>query len=224
MKLLFLALAALFTTSAGAQTCANYYYLQNNKTVEMTIYNKKGKASGKQVYTVKDVQNGGNTTTAVLNSEMFDTKGRSLAKGKSSIKCTDGVMMIDMKMVMPQQQAGPMASTEVKAEDFYMEYPSQMNIGDALKDGKLAMDMNTNGLKSSMNMTVQNRKVEGKETITTSAGSWECYKISYLGKVSMKIMGINKNMDINGIEWFAPDFGVVKTSSEHGGTEITAVR
>lgn len=198
--------------------------MQNNKTVEMTIYNKKGDVVGKQVYAVTDVNNGDDVTTATLNSEMFDKKGRSIVKGNSSIQCRNGMMMINMKMMMPQQQAAQMGSVDAKADEVYMEYPPDMKEGDDLKDGKFQMDIDNNGLKQSMNMNITARKVEGKETITTSAGSWDCYRISYKGKIHFKIMGIGKNMDLDGVEWFAPDFGIVKTSSQHGSTAITAIR
>lgn len=46
----------LIASVAHAQDCNNYYYLQNNKTVEMSLYDKKGDASGRLVYTISDVK------------------------------------------------------------------------------------------------------------------------------------------------------------------------
>src|SRR5688572_17954504 len=104
MKSLLLAGAViLFAFNISAQDCAGYYFLQNNKTIEMAILNKKGEQSSKQVYTVSNVENSGSTTTANLESEMFDRKGKTIAKSSANIKCESGVMMIDMKMSMPQQ-------------------------------------------------------------------------------------------------------------------------
>ena len=33
----------------SAQDCKHYYYLQGNKTIEMTIYNKKGNPDGSRL-------------------------------------------------------------------------------------------------------------------------------------------------------------------------------
>lgn len=55
--------AILLALGAAAQQC-NYYFLQNNKTVEMTIYNRKGDPNGKQIYTVSEVKNGGGGATS----------------------------------------------------------------------------------------------------------------------------------------------------------------
>lgn len=211
----------LFALNINAQDCTGYYFLQNNKTIEMAILNKKGEQSAKQVYTVSNVNTSGSSATANLESEMFDKKGKSMAKSKANIKCDGGVMMIDMKMSMPQQ---PGTEMDVKADDIYMEYPNNMNVGDNLKNATMHLDWDNKGMKQSMDMEVFDRKVEGKEKITTPAGSWDCYKISYKSKTRIKTMGIGVPMNIDGVEYFAPGFGIVKTASKHGGTEIIAIR
>ena len=225
MKLLLLLGAVICSAQICAQDCNGYYFLQNNKTIEMAILNKKGEQSAKQVYTVSNVSNSGSTATADLISEMFNDKGKSMAKSKAKIKCDGGMMMVDMKMSMPQQPGMPNAGeTDVKADDIYMEYPKDMNVGDNLKNASMHMDMDNNGMKQSVDMDVFDRKVEGKEKITTPAGSWDCYKISYKSKIRVKTMGIGMPMNIEGIEYFAPGFGVVKTQSKHGGTEIVSIK
>lgn len=222
MFLVFAYFSMVFTSNA--QDCKNYYFLQNNKVVEMTIYDKKGDVTGKLVYTVSEVKNSGNTTAANVQSQMFDKKGKSIAKGNSVMKCSGGVMMIDMKMMIPQAQLEPYSHATVKAEDVYMEYPVNMNKGEPLKDGNLTMDIDNNGLKQSLTMTVSNRKVEDKEKISTPAGTWDCYRISYMSKMSIKMMGVGVPINMEGTEWYAPGFGVVKTQSKYGATEITGIK
>jgi hypothetical protein len=225
MKLFLLMSTVLCSMANFAQDCAGYYFLQNNKTIEMAIYNKKGEESARNIYTVTNVSNSGGTFTADLNSEMIDKKkNKTIANTKGRIKCDGGIMMVDMKMSMPSQPNGPTADADVKADNIYIEYPSSMNVGDALKDASMHLDMDNNGMKQTMDMDVTDRKVEGKEKITTPAGSWDCYKISYKSKMKIKTMGIGMPMNIDGVEWFAPGFGVVKTQSKSGGTEIVAIK
>jgi hypothetical protein len=225
MKLLLLTGAIICSLEIYAQDCNGYYFLQNNKTIEMAILNKKGEQSAKQIYTVSNVENSGNSTTADLQTEMIDKKGKQITKGKAKIKCDGGVMMVDMKMSLPQQQGMPNGNeADVKADDIYMEYPNNMNVGDNLKNASMHMDVDNNGMKQSLDMEVFDRKVEGREKVTTPAGSWDCYKISYKSKLRVKTMGIGMPMNIDGVEYFAPGFGVVKTESKHGGTEIVAIK
>lgn len=218
--------AALACFAAGrAQNCLGYYFLQNNKTVEMALYNKKGDETGRQVYRVSNVINSGGVTTARLDSEMFDKKGKSIVKSESNIKCDGGVVMMDMKMAMPQQQSNQMAKADVKTSEFYIEYPYSMNVGDQLKDAEMHMEIDMgNGMKQSVDMEVKERKVEGKENVTTPAGTWECYKISFKNHMRMKTMGIGVPVNTEGIEWYAPGFGIVKTESKQGRTAIVAIK
>ena len=75
---LFITLFAI-PASLFAQNCNDYYYLQNNKTIELMIWNKKGKETGKNVYSISNASSKGNSATATVNSEMFDAKGKSIS-------------------------------------------------------------------------------------------------------------------------------------------------
>src|SRR6185503_12181431 len=78
MKLLVTLTFLIFSGVIFSQDCSNYFYLQNNKKIEMTITNKKGNESGKMTYTISDSKKNGNSTTATLNSEFVDAKGKSI--------------------------------------------------------------------------------------------------------------------------------------------------
>jgi hypothetical protein len=224
MKKILALVCFLGSVAIYGQDCNSYYFLQNNKSVEMTIYDKKRNPNGKVVYTISDANNSGNTTSANVQTEMLDKKGKTVAKGTSVMKCTGGVMMVNMKMSIPQAQAEQFSQANVKAEDVFIEYPASMNKGDQLKDGNLTMDVDNNGMQQSLIMNITDRKVEDKEKITTPAGSWDCYKISYKSKMTIRMIGVGVPVNMEAIEWYAPGFGIVKTESKSGGTEITAIK
>ena len=191
----------------------------------MTISNNKGKESGKLTYVVSNSQKNGSSMTATINSEFVDTKGKTISKGKNNIKCENGVMQMDMKVFIPPAQLEQMKSGTANATDVYLEYPANMNVGDQLKDGQFNMDYESaSGLKSSIEVSITERKVEGKESVTTPAGTWECYKIFAKNKITSRIAGIGIPMKMDVTEWFAPGFGVVKTESKTGKTEITSIK
>jgi hypothetical protein len=208
-----------------AQDCSNFYYLQNNKTIELTITNNKGKETGKMVYTISDGKKSGNILTATVNSEFFDSKGKSVNKAVNNVQCENGMMMMDMKMFIPSAQQEQMGTASASASNVYLEYPAGMNVGDQLKDGLFNMDFETGGgLKSSIEISITERKVEAMESIMTPAGTWECFKISTKNKITTKIAGIGIPIRMDVTEWFAPGFGVVKTESKTGKTEITSIK
>jgi len=225
MKLLTTLSLLLICGNLFSQDCSTYYYLQNNKTIEMTISNKNGKEAGKMTYTVSDSKKSGSTVTATINSEFVDTKGKTITKGTNNVKCENGLMQMDMKVFIPAAQQEQMKSGTANASDVFLEYPANMNVGDQLKDGQLNMDYESaGGLKSSIEISITERKVEGKESVTTPAGTWQCYKITSKNKITSRIAGIGIPITMTVTEWFAPGFGVVKTESKTGKTEITSIK
>ena len=176
-------------------------------------------------YIISNAKKNGSTTTATINSEFVDSKGKSVAKGTNDVKCENGVMQMNMKTFIPAAQMEQMKSGTANATDVYLEYPANMNAGDQLKDGQFNMDYETaSGMKSSIEISITERKVEGKESVTTPAGTWECYKITSQNKIVSKIAGIGIPIRMFVTEWYAPGFGIVKTESKTGKTEITSIQ
>jgi len=237
--------ACMALRASYAQDCAKFLFLQKDKTVEMTTYDKKGEAAGRQVYQVKDVSTSGGATTGTINSEIFDKSGASKGKASSSIQCNGGEMRIDMKFMLPPQQSQQFGgSAEVNAQNSYLSYPVTMKVGDMLPDGNLSIDLThpptpppaggtppgpgapppPPGFGKSMTMSITNRKVEGQEDVTTTAGTWNCFRITYKSRINVKTgpFGIPINVEVT--EWYAPGFGVVKTQSKYGTTAITSIK
>ena len=222
-KLFALFLAAMLFCSLVAQTCNGYYYMQNNKTITMTLYNGKGKETGKYIYKVSDVKTDGSTTTSRVQSQVMDDKGKTIGGSVANMKCTGGVYMADMKIMMPPQQAGQMKDIDAKSE-FYLEYPAVMKVGDELKDGSFTADLGANnGMPMTLEMTVSNRKVEGEESITTTAGTWKCFRITHTDKLRTKVAGIGIPITMLTTEWFAPGFGIIRSESKWGKSEISSI-
>jgi hypothetical protein len=224
MKPIAFVILLLVNCYAWSQKCSDYYYLQNNKTIEMAIKNKKGNQTGKVVYAISNVSNNGNTTTATINSEVFDKNGKSISKASNNVQCENGELLMDMKMLIPSAQQEQMGSMSATGTVSYIEYPVTMKEGDALKDASFAADFtSSSGLKGNISMNMTSRKVAGRENVITPAGTWDCLKITYHSKMIFKIgIGIPMNADVT--EWYAPGFGVVKTESAGGTTEIISIK
>jgi len=205
----FILFAAFYSS---AQDCKNYYFMTNNAKVQMTMYDKKGKESGIQTWNITDVKNTGSSFSSTVSTVFTDEKGKEITKSNGTYICDGGMLKADIKMSMPQGQAqGPTAAAQMDAA--YIEYPSGMAAGQALKDASFEMDTETNGMKSHVTFNQTNRKVATSEKITTPAGSWDAYKISYDGFFRIKMMGIGVPMNLKVTEWFVPGFGIVKSET-----------
>ena len=228
--------------TAQAQDCNQFLLLQKDKTIEISIYDKKGQPNGKQVYTVKDVSTSGGTVTGTINTEQFDKNSNSKAKATSTLQCSGGEFRMDMKLMLPQQHSEKYGDAEVNAKSSFLSYPGNLKVGDTPPDGSFTMDLSHNssgpggpgappagppgppGFKQSLTMTISDRKVLAQESVTTTAGTWNCFKISYKCKVGVKTGPFSIPATFDGTEWYAPGFGIVKTESKYGSTAITSIK
>lgn len=216
--------------TAVSQNCKGYYYLSNNTTVVMTTYDKKNAESGKLTYKISNVTTSGNNTTGNYSSEMVDTKGKTLSKGEGKYKCTGGIMYLDARVALPQENMAAYKDMDVKADEIFIEYPASMSAGQTLNDVDFTMTIENKGKKfAEITLKQTSRKVEAKESVTTAAGTWECWKITYEGNFRAGIGPIGIPVNYKGVEWFAPGFGIVKTETYSkngkyaGATMITSI-
>lgn len=213
----------IFWTYAAIAQC-NYYYLQNNKTVTMGMFDKKGNEDGKYVYKISGLAKNGNTASATVQSEVYDKKGKLLGGGKGTMQCKNGSLMVDMKTMLNPQQTAQFKNANVAGKGEFMEYPASLSVGQDLKDGSFEMDIEMNGgMQANVSIDVTGRKVDAKEKITTPAGTWDAYKITYHSKTVIS-MGVPIPLNMQITEWYVPDFGVVKSSSKWGTQELLSIQ
>jgi hypothetical protein len=192
----------VFVYTGLAQDCTYFYPMEEGTLIELRHYDKKAKVSGTTRQEIIDKQTGGGAVTITIKSTFFDEKGEELMTSDLTMECKDGVFTFDM-------------DHEFTIEGDNLEFPAKMSPGDQLKDGIIKLIVPE---MSMMNMTtkVYNRKVEAIEKVTTEAGTFECYKITY--DVFTDAM-----IDINtkGIEWIANDVGAVRSESYNKNGKLT---
>lgn len=222
MKTLSLLLVSFLLALQVPAQCNGFYFLQANKTVEMSMSNARGKSTGKIVYKTGKITVAGGITSSTLKQEVFDEKGKLLQSGENKIQCNGKTMMVDIKSFVNNQQ-DKNRKIEMKGNDVYIEYPSSIETGISLPDGNASIQSISGSVITEMEINITERKVIAKESITTAAGTWECFKITYSLQIKSFVGGLAIPMRFNCTEWFAPGFGIVKSSSRFGESVITSV-
>src|SRR5215204_2470184 len=120
----------------------------------------------------------------------------------------------DMRMSLPQEQRQCLGSTEAELQHSYIEYPTALSEGQSLKDAYFEMNVKeSSGMGSKISYKAVNRKVEGKEKVTSPAGSWDAYTITCDASFRMQVSGVGIPTNMKVTEWIVPGFGIVKTVS-----------
>ena len=212
MKKLTLTFLFICSMLVAFSQCNDYYVLQDGTSWTYENYNGKGKPTGKNIQKVKSFEKTTSGFVATINSTVLDDKGKTLTEGDLEMTCENGTITMDMRKFIPQEQLKALSSYEMKIESENLELPSKLTVGQSLKDGSVSLTTEGSPIPMSMAVTISNRKVVGKETITTPAGTFDCYKITNTSHMKSKI-GINFSADFSGTEWIAEKVGFVKSES-----------
>lgn len=210
-KQLFTSIICMLPLSVFAQNCGGYYYLTSHAAVQMTTYDEDDMPSVVVTSHIAKVSAIPGGTASDFHTTVKDKDGNILDQGSGTAKCRQGKLSVDMRQSIPSGSMKQFQNMQVKSDPSYIEYPSTMSVGQNLPDASCHMEMDkkeTGKRFATVDYTVSNRKVAGKEKVTTPAGAWDCFKITSNMKMIMKI-GIGIPLRFKVTEYFAPDFGIV---------------
>lgn len=206
---LLLGCAMLIT---GFSQCNDYYVIDQGTEWTFENFDGKGKSAGINQQKVTAFQKTSNGFKSTIHSVFTDKKGKKLMEGDLEMSCDGGTIIMDMRKFIPEEQQKAFGSYEMKMEAENLELPSNLSVGQSLKNGSITMTAVGSPIPMKISVTITNRKVEAKETITTPAGTFECYKISSQSS-SKTQMGVNMSFEFATSEWIAEKAGVVKSES-----------
>ncbi|MEE4197679.1 MAG: hypothetical protein V2I54_08545 [Bacteroidales bacterium] len=199
-----------------AQECTFYYPATEGAKLEYTSYDAKDKVTGSSVQVIQNVVENAGTLKATINVEVFDKKEKELGAKSFDVKCTEGIYSVDMKSFLDPSTMAAYEEMDVKINSTNLVIPSNPGIGDVLPDGKLEIDVYSEGVKMmGISTEITQRKVEGKEQVTTEAGTFDCIKITYT--ITTKTMF---SVRVEAAEWIAENVGTVKSETYSRGKVI----
>ncbi|WP_298530366.1 hypothetical protein [uncultured Algibacter sp.] len=204
-KFIVLVLTVFISFSSKAQDVCNAYYpFEEGAKFEITNFNKKGKKEGYVSYEVTNVDN----NVASLETKIFDTKGKEITTTGYDVTCEGNSISIDFKSLMSPEIFTKYKDMDVDMTGTNVEFPKELEVGKTLKDANMQMAINMSGMKMNMTINMINRKVDAQESITTPAGTFDCYVLSYTSEMKM---GVKYTFTIK--EWVAEGVGMVKNET-----------
>ena len=185
----------------GQGKCSKYYPFEEDTKFQLTSFDNKDKTTGVMDYLVKE--SSGNKAT--LAFEMHDDKGKLITASEYYMTCENDGISIDFKSLLAPGILEQYEDMEVDISGTNLILPNSLSSGQTLPDSNMLMNVKMTPINMKMTVNITNRKVEGMEEITTPAGTFECYVLSYdqESKMGIKVRGSAK-------QWLAKDVGMVK--------------
>jgi len=202
MKKLLVFLLTLFSISGiFSQNCSKYYPLKEGVKFQITTYDKKDKPSAVINYEVKEFDG----TKALMATEVFDDKDKLVLSSDYNISCIGNGISIDFKSLMSPDLFKQYSEMEIDMDGTDIQIPNNLETGQELPDANMDMTIKMGPINMNMSINMVNRVVEGKESVTTPAGNFNCIVISY--ETEMK-MGATRTGTSK--QWLAEGIGMVK--------------
>jgi hypothetical protein len=184
--------------------CSTYYPFKEGTKFQITNFDKKGKKQSVIDYEITNITN----NVAKITTKIFDDKDKEITSTTYQITCDGNGLSIDFKSMMNPDLFKQFKDMDLDISGTNIEWPNNLKVGQTLKDAELNMTMNMAGMKMNMSINVVDRKVNAKESITTNAGTFDCFVLSYTTEMKM---GMNQTFTAK--EWISEGVGVVKSEN-----------
>ncbi|MGM0480231.1 MAG: hypothetical protein ACQERC_13500 [Bacteroidota bacterium] len=222
MKYLLVLCAVLFlSSSAWTQPCEQTTMLEPGLKWEVTDFNKRGKAQGKNRYEILETgqKEGGYSWKIAL--EIFDKKGNLLSESTTNIRCEDGVLNMSMEQFTSPGSYEGLEDMDVEVDASEIQYPTNAKVGTTLPDANVTVKAGSGGMTIvNIETLVEDRKIVAQENIETEVGDFDCVVLEQKTTVKNKIL----NIESSGKEWYLPGFGVVRSESYNKRDKLTGYR
>ena len=214
--------------------CGANLLFRKGVVIHATNFDGTGKATSKSVSTATKVYSEGGKT--ISEWEMKNTTEGAEGKVFKTVYTCDGkLLQIDLSGLLPGNQQN------TRIESSGLQFPLHVSVGETLPETHYSMVMTSGGKERKITSHIKDRKVEAKESITTPAGTFACYRISSVIEAEMDMPGmdekskkimeeVKKKMGKNRmICWYVPDVTIIKMEFHMGDklvtrSEITAIK
>lgn len=209
-------ITVLFGLHGFAQSCSKFYPFSKGTISEISLMDKKGNVSGTLIYEVTNLTKSGGTETASISSKIMDEKGSVISMHTYDAKCSGNVVEFDFKSMMSPMFLERYKDMEYDISGTNINLPNDLSVGQSLADGEMNINLNMSGIEINMNMLMTDRKVESRENVTTPAGTFDCFVISYTSEMKM---GVNQTRSSK--QWISEGVGMVKQEDYNKKGKLT---
>lgn len=213
----FLSFILMSSMVVIAQDCEFYFPTTQGAMIEHRHFDGRERLNSVTRTTVLESMSTESGYLVKVNSELFDNKDQLLSSNSLEVKCEGGSFLLDMSGYFQDLNLDSFENMEVRVDSDNLALPSNLKQGSFLPPARSRISVVNAGVPV-MNMVVNvyNRKVEAIEEVTTPAGTFSCYKVSYDLETIMLFQ-----VKSRGIEWYAKDIGLVKSETYNRSGKLT---
>lgn len=207
-KILIFAILLLlaFTSNYAQSECNQYFPFEHFKSMTYATYDQRDRLQGKQTWEVVDLERSGGAVVATVSSKMYDENNEEILETIFTARCENETFFISMESYHLQgltESFGRDVEMEISGDD--LSLPNNLSVGTELPDASMEVRV-TSPIPLTMNVEITDRKVEGREEVTTPAGTFDAYKITQNSSVRAVV-----RVRSSSVEYYSPKYGMVRS-------------
>lgn len=202
MKTLVNSIVFLLCISSYAQSnCSSFYPTQQGKKHVIHQLDKRENLDNIIEYTVLQAT----PSELTMLASIKDKRGRDIVENSFKAICSGGVTRLDPASIMSAQlQQYEGMEYSITGDDIF--FPNTLSVGQSLPDATVTMTVDAGMMNITTTISMTNRMVERQESITTPAGTFECYLVTYSN--NLKMGALNKTYSCK--QWISRGVGMVQ--------------
>jgi len=208
LPILFFILLFIQNSILISQECADITYMQDGKKFESKSYDKKGNHLFTSTHTVKEVMSSDEGKEATIVLQVKDVKGKDDYSLEYTMRCDGENLHIEIISLMSREHLVIMDGKEIKMESQFLRLPRILKEEDQLSDGDLRVYVTLGkNNKTSYEVSVFEREVLEKETVTVNNEKYDCHKVTYVITTEEDYATVQAKVT----EWWTKDLLMVKS-------------
>lgn len=212
-KTLYTLLFVLIATAATSQECSIYFPMKQGAKMQYEMKDKKDRTVSTTDYQIKKIENTNQGTVATIEASVTEGKKSIMSSQEFKAICKGDKLSVDFESLIPANLKESFKDFDYSLNGTNLEYPTNLNVGQSLPDSNVTMTMSMGGMKMEVSVDLVNRKVDRKEKITTPAGTFDCYVVSF--DIKTKTMG--RTIESSTVQWLASGIGMIQTEDYSKG-------
>ena len=179
------------------------------------IADANGKITGCSIRTVESVEAVGGDTLYTYKIHTTNPDGIT-EEHKNRVRVTEDeiIRIVDFSEMFPKGCSDD-EDVDMVVSGTQTAVPRNPKVGD-LPAGELKAKMKAEGMGLTVKMKTCNRRIEGRETISVDAGSFDCWRISE--EIVVSVLLFKKRMTV--VSWYADGVWLVKSESRNSKGEL----
>lgn len=192
-----------YLTSLAQYSCSRYYPFDPGTKAYYTFSDAADVPMGSVTYEIESTSGSGVGATAVMKHELRDAGGNVMSNSQYDLVCTGDGIYIDFRSLVRGGMMGRFGS-DAEITGTNVVIPNDLAVGLSLPDAGLTINATVHSVPISMTISITDRQVVARETMTTPGGTFECYKLTYTMEMNMGAAFMNRSE-----QWIAEGVGMV---------------